>query len=208
MIEVSKIVVKAYEGHDINNEFYRQSEKGESLVVIFPGGNYSCDKPLLHYARKAALIEGHDVLCISYGRKEPLKGVVDSLEFETKESFNAIKECTTKNYKNIYFISKSLGTVIAGRISKELGYDKVKNIFMTPISETVTHIVNSKCLVIVGTKDNNFPSESIEIVRKFDGVELVLIEGAKHSLELNNDLDGCLKILNQVTNLCVRFING
>ena len=91
MIDVSTISITAYEGHDIHNEFYRQSEKSESLVVIFPGGNYSCDKPLLYYARKAAIIAGHDVLCISYGRKEPIKGAVDTIEIEAKESFTAIK---------------------------------------------------------------------------------------------------------------------
>lgn len=208
MIDVLSILVEAHEGHDIHNEFYMQSDKEESLVVIFPGGNYNCDRPLLHYARKAALIAGHDVLCISYGRKEPVKGIVDSLEIETKESFSAIKKCMTKNYKNIYFISKSLGTAIAGRISKELGYDKVKNIFMSPIGKALVHINNSKCLVIVGTEDRMLPEESIEMVGKYENVELVLVDGAKHSLELDNDLEGCLKILSQVTHLCARFIKG
>lgn len=135
MIDVSDIVVKAYEGHDIHSEFYEQSEKDKSFVVIFPGGDGSCDKPLIHYARKAALIAGHDVLCLSYGRKEPVKSLVDSLEVETKECYDAICKCISENYRNIYFISKSLGTGIAGRISRELGYDKVNNIFLTPINK-------------------------------------------------------------------------
>ena len=115
MIYVSDVVVKAYEGHDIHSEFCKQSEETKSFVVIFPGGNYSCDKPLLHYARIAALIAGHDVLCLSYGRKEPIKGPVDSIEVETQECYDAIRKCVIDNYKEIYFISKSLGTDIAGR---------------------------------------------------------------------------------------------
>ncbi len=206
MIDVSDVVVKAYEGHDIHSELYKQSEDTKSFVAIFPGGNYSCDKPLLHYARKAALIAGHDVLCLSYGRKEPIKGLVDSIEVETQECYDAIRKCVIDNYKEIYFISKSLGTDIAGRISKELGYCKVNNLFLTPINTALAHVINSKCTVIIGTKDKVFSEENIDIIKKYSGVELLLIDGAKHSLELDNDLEGCLKILSQVTELYVKFL--
>lgn len=207
MIEVSDIVVKAYEGHDIHNEFYKQSGKDKSLAVIFPGGDGSCDKPLLHYARKAALIAGHDVLCLSYGRKEPVKGLVDSIEIETKECYDAIQKCLFHNYKEIYFISKSFGTGIAGMISKELGYDKINNIFLTPVNKALTHIISSKCKVIIGTKDKVLSKENIDVIKKHNNVELLLIEGAKHSLELEDNLEGCLKILSQVTDLYIKFLN-
>lgn len=204
MIEFSTIVVKAYEGHDIHNEFYRQTEGGDSLVVIFPGGNYSCDRPLLHYARKAALLCGHDVLCISYGRNKVNKEV-PFLELEVKESFEAIKKCMTPNYKNIFFVSKSLGTTISGRISKEMGYDKVKSIYMTPLSEALEHITSTKCIVIAGTNDKFLPQESITYLKQYDNVELYLFEGARHSMELDDDLEGCLKILGDVTHICERI---
>lgn len=50
-----------------------------------------------------------------------------------KEAKEAVEICLSNGYKNIYFISKSLGTVIAGEISKYIGYDKINNLFLTPI---------------------------------------------------------------------------
>ncbi|MEN6313925.1 MAG: hypothetical protein ABFD25_06720 [Clostridiaceae bacterium] len=47
----------------------------------------------------------------------------------------------------------------------------------------------------------------IDIIKKHNNVELLLIEGAKHSLELDDDLKGCLKILSQVIDLYVKFLN-
>lgn len=206
MIDVSDVVVKAYEGQNIHNEFYKQSEKNSALVVIFPGGDNSRDKPLMYYARKAAVIAGHDVLCLSYGRKEPVKGLVDSLEVETNECFEAVRKCLSDNYKKIYFISKSLGTGVAGRISKELGYEKINNIFLTPTNKALSHITNSKCKVIIGSKDKVFSEENLDIIKKHSNVELFLIEGANHSLELDNDLEGSLKILNQVTDIYIKLL--
>ena len=54
--------------------------------------------------------------------------------------------------------------------------------------------------------DNLFPHDSIKMLRNYDNVELVLVDKANHSLELDDDLDGCLKILNQATKLCAQFI--
>lgn len=48
--------------------------------------------------------------------------------------------------------------------------------------------------------------DSIDMVKSYDNVEPVLVDTAKHSLELDDDLDGCLKILCQVTKLCAQFI--
>ena len=77
---------------------------------------------------------------------------------------------------------------------------------MTPINETLIHIINLRCLVIVGTKDKVFSDENTEIVKKYNNVELVLIDGVNHSLEFDNGLEGCIKILSRVTDLYVKFI--
>ena len=207
MIKKSYITVKSSWGHHISNLFLTQEPKSESIVILFPGGDYSCDKPLLHYARKATLLSGCDVLSLEYGyfkTNNSFKG--ELFEQTLKEAKEAAELCLSNGYKNIYFISKSLGTVIAGEISKYIGYDKINNLFLTPIPSTIPYIVDSKCAVVVGSKDKFFSKEEIDKVKKYPQVELRIIEGAAHSLEIDEDYMKSLEILIIVTKLCEDFI--
>lgn len=105
MINKSVIKVKSSWGHEISNLYLMHSPKANSLVVLFPGSGYSCDKPLLYYARKATLSYGCDVLSLEYGyfrsNEEPSLNFKDRI---IKESHEAIKLCLSNSYENIYKI--------------------------------------------------------------------------------------------------------
>ncbi len=208
MISKSYITVKSSWGNDINNLFLSHDTKSESIVILFPGADYNCDKPLLHYARKATLLSGCDVLNLEYGYFKANNSFRrESLEEIIKESNEAIQLCLSNSYKNIYFISKSLGTLIAGEISKLIGSDKINNLFLTPIEDTIPHIISSKCTVVIGENDRSFPKENIDKISIYPSVELYIIDNATHSLEIDNDYVESLEILSEVTNLCVRFVS-
>lgn len=207
MINESYVKVKSFWGHNIENLLLTHSPKTDSLVVLFPGGDYSCDRPLLHYARKAALLSGCDVLSLEYGYfKTDNSFKVEFLEDIIKESNEAVQLCLSNSYKNINFISKSIGTAVAGEISKSMGYDKVNNLFLTPISHTLPHIINSNCTVVVGTRDKFFTQENIDTISLYPSVGLHLVENAGHSLELNNDYVKSLDILREIADLCAGFV--
>lgn len=207
MVKTSVVRGKSYTESDAFIECYYQAAGGKSLVVIFPGTNYSCDRPVLHFARKIGIVKGHDVLCFSYGSDLPWeeKGL-DIVEFEITKCMTIIKDALKATHKKIYFISKSVGSIIAGRISEELGYENVKNIFLTPMNETIPFILVSKCSVILGSEDGKLSKENLEIIRQYRDIELVLIEGANHSLEMNTDIEGSLKILEQVAKELMNMI--
>jgi hypothetical protein len=206
LINKSVIKVQSFWGHKINNLYLTHSPKSGSLVVLFPGADYSCDKPLLHYARKATLLLGCDVLSLEYGF---LRGNKDSsLNFKdmiVKESYEAIKLALYDTYNKVYFISKSLGTVVAGEISELIGYEKINNLFLTPTKDTIRHILKSKCSVVVGTKDKFFTKDDIDFVAT-SLVNLHIIENAVHSLEIDDDYIKSIEILNEVTNICADFV--
>ncbi|MFL0270090.1 alpha/beta hydrolase [Candidatus Clostridium radicumherbarum] len=208
MINKSVIKVKSSWGHEIENLYLTNSPKSDSLVVLFPGSGYICDKPLLYYARKATLLYGCDVLSLEYGyfrsNEEP------SLDFKdriVKESYEAVELCLSKSYENIYFISKSLGTVVAGEVSELIGYEKVKNLFLTPTKDTVKHILKSRCSIVVGTKDKFFTKGDIETVTN-SSVSVHIIENAVHSLEVDDDYTKSIHILSEVTNICADFVRS
>jgi hypothetical protein len=207
LIKTSYIKGKSFVGSDVYNEFYYHTEGGQSLVVIFPGSNYSCDKPLLHYARKIGLSKGHDVLCFSFGYGLPWRDEgLQIIEFLTEKCLTTIKEYQKKHYKTIYFVSKSVGCEVAGRVSEVLGYDKVKNCYLTPVKDTLHHVTASNCMVVVGAKDELIDQEDIAIMKQSENVELALMENAMHSLEVDIDVISSLNILGDTFKLMIEFI--
>ena len=208
MINKSFIQVKSSWGQDIHNLFLTHSPKADSIVILFPGGDGSCDKPILHYARKAALLSGCDVLSLEYGYFRTNNSFRSEFFEQTiKELNETINICLSNNlYKNVYFISKSLGTSIAGEISKIIGYDKVNNLFLTPTVKTIPHIINSKCTVIVGTNDKYFPKEFIDRIGTYPTVDLHIINNAVHSLEADDSYKESIEILSTVAGLCESFV--
>ncbi|MBC8061648.1 MAG: alpha/beta hydrolase [Clostridiaceae bacterium] len=205
----SFVKVKSSWGHDINNTLLSQPIKSDSIVILFPGGTYSCDKPLLHYAKKVSSLLGCDVLSLEYGYYKLDKSFnPEFINSIIEESLVAIKLVLSNNYNNIYFISKSLGTEIAGEISKKLGYNKIKNLFLTPIPNSITHIENSKCIVVVGTNDQVISKEVVFKLGTNPLVDLKIIEGAVHSLEIEDDYIKSLDILKEITGLYTSFISN
>lgn len=209
MVSKSIIKVSSAFGHEINNLYLTHSPKSKSIAVLFPGGNGTCDNPVLHYARKAVLLSGCDVLSLEYGYVRTDKTYKTEFREQTvKEVNETIEKCLGNSYENIYFISKSLGTSIAGTISKSMGYNKVRNLFLTPTVYAIPHIINSKCTVIVGTKDRIFPREYIDIISAYPSVNLIIINNAVHSLEIEDDCMESLEILGTVTKLCADFVGN
>ena len=207
MIKKSYITVRSSWGQDINNLFLTQEEKSNSVVILFPGAGYSCDKPMLHFARKATLQSGCDVLSLEYGYLKTNNSFKSEfLEQTIKEANEGITMCLSNSYKKIYFISKSMGTTIAGEISKFIGYEKINNLFLTPTTKAIPHIIKSKCTVVVGSNDNVFPKESIDKISNHPLIDLNIINNATHSLEIDNNYKQSLEILVSVTNICANFV--
>lgn len=206
-MDTRSAVRKISVGKDKISKLYYQQNQDNSLVVIFPDENYNADKPLLYYARKAALSEGNDVLCISYKRRLTWRDMgIYTVDLEADSSTDAVKRCLKKTYKNIYFISKGIGTEVAGVVSNRLGYEKIRSIFLTPTNYAIKHIVNSRSLVVVGTKDSIFTPDCIDKIQGHKNVEVISIEDANHCLEVPGDIERSLEILEHMVEVYMSFL--
>lgn len=209
MSKNSFVVVKVHKAGSNYSKLYHHQDQENALVVIFPGEDYSCDKPLLYYARKAAIREQKDVLCLNYKRKLTWRDTGQyPIDLEADASMDLINKCMSKDYKDIYFISKGIGTEVAGKISERFGYEKITNIFLAPTKAAIKYIVNSNCMAIIGTEDEIFTQDPIEQLKQHHNVQLVLLEGANHYLESCNSLEESLKILNQIVNLYTKILKA
>ncbi|MEW9124807.1 MAG: hypothetical protein AB2421_18995 [Thermotaleaceae bacterium] len=199
------VVVKVQKSGSSYNKLYYHQDRENALVVIFPGEDYSCDKPLLYYGRKAALKEKADVLCLSYKKRLSWRDTGQyTIDLQADASLDVISKCMEKKYTNIVFISKSIGTEVAGIVSERLGYDRIENIFLAPTIKAMKNIVNSKCTVILGTRDAMITQEQTNHLKQHNNVQLVLIEEADHYLESCANLEESLKILNQVVGIYMK----
>ena len=163
--------------NDISNSFLYHEPEAASVVIIFPGKGYTCQGPLLRYAMQVALQFGNDVLAFE----------TDIYNQPFENIFEAVKECLNKPYKKVFFISKSLGTIFAGDISRLIGYGKIRNLFLTPIPAAVPHILESDCSVIYGSKDTFLSDETVDQLLNCPNVDMHVIKEAEHSLEIRGD---------------------
>lgn len=136
------------------------------LAVIVPGVGYHVDKPLLYYSRKLLLSIGAELVCISYS--ELPKNIMND-EMKMMEAFQIAKSDAMKqlegiafsDYKQVIFVSKSIGTVVSLAVQSALGIEAV-NILYTPLKQTFLNRANH-AVAFYGTKDPWTDLESIKL---------------------------------------------
>ncbi|WBW96796.1 hypothetical protein [Oceanirhabdus sp. W0125-5] len=208
MIEKSYIKIRISLEEEINHLYINHTEKTETLVVLYPGGKYTCDKPILHYIKKGALLKGHDVLCINYGSTLSDSDFSKKTRKAAKEAFRAINKCREqKKYNRIIFAGKSIGTVISGKVSDMINDINIKHIFLTPIKYTIPFINKYGGPVIIGSKDKVFGQECIDIIQGNENINIEIIKNAGHSLEVD-DLEGTLNIHKYVVKICDDYLGS
>ena len=76
----------------------------KNLAVIFPGLDYSLEKPLLYYAGKSVRNFGFEVVEVSYG-KLPEGDRQKVLDYALLAANVAVNKISFEAYDNIFFIS-------------------------------------------------------------------------------------------------------
>lgn len=174
----------------------------KKLAVIFPGMGYTTDGPLLYYAGKIVKNNEFDVVKISYG-KLPEGDKAKVFDYAMNATNVAINRVCFENYDKIFFISKSLGTAVAGTIQKNLP-QKVYNIFFTPVTESVPFICEDS-LVFTGNQDPLVHISDIMKRREDVKFDLHVAKGANHSLE-TGDIKKDILVLSKIEEICERYI--
>lgn len=207
-INRKEVIVNSNFGREIYNMFLTHNEGSKNIAILFPGGDNSTDVPTLHYARKAALLCGCDVLSLEYGYKIGYKTLnqPEIINVVIEECQDAIIRSLEAEYKNIFFISKSMGHFISFRVDERICNKAVKHICYTPLSLNVNDIVKKDCIVFTGTKDKLLTIDDREKLLKYDNVELVQIENAVHSLEIEDNYTQSIRILKTITDKCSEYI--
>lgn len=196
-------------GRTVSNQLLSHEKGAKNLAILFPGGDNSTDIPTLHYARKAALICGCNVLSLEYGynigyatlnEPEIIRAVAD-------ECNEVIEQTLLETYEQLFLISKSMGHFISFKID-ELSKSKIiRHICYTPVTANIEEISKRNCKVFTGSKDKWITNESVESIKSLPNIDLRIIENGVHSLEIDDDYVASIRILEVVTKECADYIN-
>ena len=166
---------------------------GKKIVVSFPGGR-GYEIPLLYFLAKVYEDKGYEKFLISHPGYRDYEYSELLLNAEKK-----IKQIDFDDYEDIVFVAKSIGTVIACQL-KEKYQIAAKLILLTPLSETMPHIVadNNIKLVALGDKDRYIePTQVVERCKEAD-VLCYLEQDVGHRMEVMNDIKRNLQIIENV----------
>ncbi|MBU5344364.1 alpha/beta hydrolase [Paenibacillus lautus] len=197
--------VPSYWKTDMKQKYIQLNDENRKLVVLFPGKNFPCDKPILHFAGTSALQSGFDLIILEYGYQAARTDLdVNELQRVIEDSHESVQRIISK-YKQVVFISKSIGTIVAGEVHGKLEIP-IKHLFLTPIKDTIHYINKFNGLVVYGTKDEMFNKEHANQINIDNVREVIEIPNANHGLETNN-VEESIEILSKLVRIYMEFLN-
>lgn len=204
-MKLENLMVPSFWKTEIRQKYYQLQEDNRKLVVLFPGKNYPCDKPLLHFAGASAIQCGYDLMVLEYGYQAARTDLdIHDLQRVIEESHESVQRIISK-YNEVVFISKSIGTIVAGEVHGKLDIP-IKHLFLTPIKDTIHYINRFKGLVVYGSKDEVFNHELANQIKLDKGTEVIEIPNANHSLEADHALES-VEILSKLVGIYMNFLN-
>lgn len=205
-MRLETLTVPSFWKTEMKQKHYRLYEENRKLVVLFPGKNYPCNKPGLHFAGTSAIQSGYDLLVLEYGYQVARTNLdMNELERVIEDSYASVQRIISK-YNEVVFISKSIGTIVAGEVHGKLEIP-IRHLFLTPMKNTVQYVNKFNGLVVYGTNDEVFDYELAKQINIDTGREVIEIPNANHSLEANN-VEGSIEILSKLVAIYINFLNS
>lgn len=180
----------------------------KKIAVFFPGRKYSVDCPLLYFADFVCKLKGYERAFLHYARhREEINTSSIEADIQNTKAYvtATIQAKELDQYDEVVFVSKSLGTVLAGYIREALGLKNVRNIYLTPLTETLPYIEKENSIVVAGTNDSFLPKDQLKAFCQEKQVKLYQMEGLGHSLETDK-IDTSLTVISNVSKIIEEFL--
>lgn len=195
----SEVIKIRTEDGQMSEHIMIRQDNSDGLLIMFPGGNNSCDRPIMNLVKEEMLLNNYDVLIISYN---PLSGGKQLPEERLSSVNHELVKLHTKtriqDYSSVLILGRSVGNIIASNIRKSLDIEVDKHCFLAPIPGAIEYIIDFGGLVVTGTNDEYMTESSRQVLIDKLGANCIVIEGANHSFETNDSIDETLEITRDV----------
>ena len=217
MYSIKTLEIRGYRDEQVPHTFYEQEETPAQLALLLPGMGYTSHMPLLYYPARIMLSLGADVLGLEYdyNRREDFMALPGEerkqwlLTDVTRACHTILKE---RSYQEITLIGKSLGTRAMGHLlTADDELREANAIWLTPVlrSERLcTQIMEwgKRSLIVIGTADPHFNQALLDEIKRETDSEMLIIEGADHSLEIGGDVLRSLAAMEKVIRAIQSFV--
>ena len=169
------------------------------LAVFFPGIGYTVDKPLMYYSRRLAETHGYEIRLVPYsGFPKKVRGDKDRMRESYKtalcQSREMLSDIDFKEYGDILFVGKSIGTVAAAEIaSRSSASDRIRFILYTPLEQAFSFPLQD-AIAFTGSADPWVDEGRIPALCNQSGVPCSVIANANHSLETGEPMQDLLTL--------------
>ena len=211
----SRLEIVGFDNEPIPNTFHQQTEPSSTLGLVFPGVGYNMHMPVMYYSSKILLDGGLDVLEVDYNyRRASFQNEPEDerLHWILTDAANAYHAANARgSYKKLVAVGKSIGTIAMLSLLDEPGLQPAKFVWITPLlkREDVRSSILSvarNSLVIIGTNDQHYDAEYLAAIEG-TGAQVLVMENADHSLEIEHDLFDALDGLRTGLELLEGFIS-
>lgn len=209
MYSVETLALMDNRQQPVPNTFFRLKTDTRHLAVLLPGLGYTSHMPVMYYPWMALLSRGADVLRAEYNyvkNPEFMALPVDERRRRAAEDALVIYAGAVRqrDYDTITLVGKSIGTYAMGHlITSTAAAPKLQCLWLTPIlnsEQFVSQIkrVKHKALFVTGTADPYYDKANLDALLKATGGKSIVIEGANHALEIDDDPLKSLQALQKI----------
>ena len=166
---------------------------GKKIVVSFPGAR-GCEIPLLYFGAKHFEDMGYEKRFVSYPANREI-----TLENLLNNALEILRGIDWKEYEDVVFIAKSIGTVVCSKAKEMLGIP-AKLVLYTPLEQTLAYIRkdNEVILVAMGDEDPYLTAPRLMQHCEKEGIPCHIEPGVGHRMEEQGDLQRNLDIVFRV----------
>jgi predicted alpha/beta-hydrolase family hydrolase len=217
MIPNDQLKIRGYGGRPLKNRFFKQSADTQKVALVFPGQAYNSNMPLLHFSVETILASGINVLTVDYdysNNPEFLKQPQMTRSEWLVEDIEAALEVITEEEKQkvVCLTGKSLGTLALGHLLEtHENLRDAKTIWLTPLIKNPELLEQmlaymKDAVMVIGTKDPHYDRDIVDRLNASTQLSGIIIDGAKHSLEIEGDVTQSLRVLMQIVAILQQFL--
>jgi hypothetical protein len=218
MYSSTTLDIRGHRGVAVPNAFFAQDSETHHLALVFPGLGYTAHMPVLYYPRRLLLERGADVLLVEYDYREQANLRMPPDPERDRWFFDDVTAASgaglgQRPYSRVTLVGKSLDTLAMGYLlTEDTRLPQAQCVWLTPLLHDdrlraqVTR-ARGPSLFVIGTADGHYDPAYLDEVRLASGGESVVIRSADHSLEIEGDILGSIRAIEQTVRAMQRFLD-